>query len=148
MKHKAKIIIPLLTLALLLSACGIGGKTRSFEYEETGIKETIAYTYKDDKILSQKSEATMSYEALGISAEDAELFTDLFEDEFTETEGVKVTTQSNEADLILTLEVDFKKAEENTLLELIDSITEDDINNGVSMEETADRLLDAGYIEK
>ena len=59
--------ITILVLAIFLAACSNGSEsTRTFELEQDGIKTTMVYTTKGDKVTDQSTENIIQYDLAGI----------------------------------------------------------------------------------
>ncbi|CEA02582.1 putative lipoprotein YehR precursor [Jeotgalicoccus saudimassiliensis] len=143
---KAWALFLIAAVMIVLTACG-SEETRTFELNEQGIESKLVYTYSGDEVISQSTENVINYEALGIDkAQAEELFGDLAE-QYEGLSGVEHSFDfgDEEATESISIVYDEIDAEE---LQGVDGIAfEGDPKDGISMERSAEMLLDQGYTE-
>jgi len=142
--------ITILVLAMFLSACSSGSEsTRTFELEQDGIKTTMVYTTKGDKVTDQTTENIIQYDLAGIpSKEEAqELFAPLVE-QFQNIDGVTHKLKYEDSKAIETLAIDYEVANYEDIKNLPGmSFSEDPKKNGVSMKKSIEILESQGFTE-
>lgn len=146
MKKNVMIVFMLITV-LLLAACG-GSKTRTFESTEFGIDYNVVFTYSGDKVSRQEFDMTFKYDDLGIeSKEEAESEIKVLLTEFDGIDGLTAKDSYTDKDATISLDIDFKKLDQEGFENLPGADTGEDISEGVSMEETAKNLEEMGFTE-
>lgn len=124
-------------------------QTRIFEMEQPGILTTMTYYYKGDNVTKQGTENVIDYDGLGLtSKEEAQ---EIFDPEIAKMQGIDgvthemeyTDTQAVEKLMIDYENLDFEAAKDMPGLEL-----SGDYENGISMEASAQILLEQGFIEK
>lgn len=142
-------ILFIAAIAFMLVACGSDEDTRVFELEQDGVEMTMTYYYVDDEVTKQRTENVIDYAAIGISSK--EQAKELFDPEIEKMKGIKginhkMTYSNSEA--VEQLEIDYEKVDMDEAQNLPGMELSGDLENGISMEASADMLLDQGFTEK
>lgn len=136
-------------LSIFLVACGAKEETTTLELNEEGVSVEITYTANDDKVTKQTSKSTTEYAALAIlgieSKEDAEEMFGAFAAEYEDIDGVEQSTTYEDDKMIEELSVDFEKADMEDIQALTGTLSDGDLKNGVSLEESIKLLEEQGY---
>lgn len=103
-------IIALLSIILLVSACGSSEDTRTFEYNDQGMESIIEYTFKGDKVLKQHTTNKVQYETFGVeNKEDAEEFIEPFAEAYRGLNGVEYSIDYGDDSFSEEVIIDLKK---------------------------------------
>ena len=142
--------ILILILVLILAGCSGGTEsTRTFVLDKDGIKTTMVYTFKGDKVTKQSTENIINYELVGIpSKEEAKLFFDPLIEEFNKYDGIthKMDYYDKEANENLTL--DYEIVDFQEIKNLPGMTFDDDVGKaGISMKKSAALLESQGFTE-
>lgn len=149
MYKKAFSLLFIVAIAFMLVACGSDEDKRVFELDQDGIEITLTYYHVDDEVTKQRTKNVIDYEATGISSK--EQAKELFDPEIAKMKGIKgvshkMTYSNSEA--IEELEIDYEKIDMDEAKELPGMELSGDLENGISMEASADMLLNQGFAEK
>jgi uncharacterized lipoprotein YehR (DUF1307 family) len=144
--RKAWVLFLFAAVMIMLTACG-SEETRTFELSEQGVKSTLVYTHSGDEVISQSTENIINYEELGIDKAQAEEIFEGYSDQYEGLSGVEHSFEfgDDEATENISIVYDEIDAEELEGVEGIDF--EGDPSEGISMERSAEMLLDQGYTE-
>lgn len=124
-------------------------ETRVFEMDQAGIVTTMTYYYKGDEVTKQATKNIIDYEGIGLSSkEEAQ---ELFDPEIAKMQGIDGVSQEMEysdteaiESLVIDYEIlDFDQAKDMPGLELSGNY-----ENGISMEASAQMLLEQGFEER
>lgn len=123
-------------------------ETKTFVAEGEGMINTLVYTYVDDRVLTQTSETTATYEALGYADEEsarAEL--EPVAETYADTEGIEHSIEYTEDGIVENLEVDYEVANIADVADLEGAEFEGDLEqvDFISMTETEEALLNNVY---
>lgn len=149
MKKKGIGLLVILSIVCVLAACGSKEvEERVFELEEMGIVTTMTYTYQGDKVLKQKAENIIPYASLGVtSQEEAEEILDPQVEELQGIDGVSEEVEYKEGEALETLEIDYENLDHDKIEKIPGLNISGNIKNGISMEKSAEALLNQGYEE-
>lgn len=139
----------LVTLLFALVGCGGTTETATFEKEESGSTVRFVYTYKGDKVLSQTSEVTLPYSALGVTTKE-EAQTIMESVDASAYEGITGLTYSIEytdTDLVEKTTVDYETVNVSDIAGLPGMNYSGNISNSISMEQSRELLVSQGYTE-
>ncbi len=145
--RKAWALFLFAAVMIVLTACGNNEETRTFELNDQGVESTLVYTHSDDEVISQSTENIINYEELGIDKAQAEELFAGYSDQYQDLKGVEHGFEfgDDEATENISIVYDEIDAEE---LEGVKGIEfEGDPTEGISMERSAEMLLDQGYTE-
>lgn len=142
----------LVTLLFALVGCAGGTtatETATFEKEQSGTTIRLVYTYQGDKVLSQTSEITLPYSALGVTTKE-EAQTIMESVGASAYEGITGLTHSIEytdTDLVEKTTVDYETVNVSDIAGLPDMDYSGNISNSISMEQSRELLVSQGYTE-
>lgn len=143
------IIIP---FALMLGACSSDDdlETRTFELEEEGIASEVTYYHNDDdEVVKQTTENIIPYDALGLSSKDeAEEMLEAESDEMDDVEGITEEIEYDDDEATEKLEIVYDEIDPDEAEDLSGMMLEGDVENGVSMEKSAEIIEEQGFEEK
>ncbi len=138
-----------LIFSLFLVACGSEAETRSFITEAEGASITLEFTYKDDRVLSQKAKSEMTYAALGFeSKEEAEKELKESTEAYTGLDGVSYQADFQADKIIEETEINFDDLDYEKVKDIPGLLFEGDPKDGISMEKSAELLLTYGFTEQ
>ncbi|MNJ57237.1 putative lipoprotein YehR precursor [compost metagenome] len=140
----------MLSLIAVLAACGGEVLTKTFERSEEGLVSALTYKYKNDKVVEQTANNTMTYDYLGVdSKEEAEKQLAPFIESYKGVEGITHKIEFKEFEATETLKVEYDKADFNKLKELegMSFDSEEDVKR-ISMKKSEELLKSQGYTEK
>lgn len=149
MKKKGIGLLVILLIVCVLAACGSKEvEERVFELEEMGIVTKMTYTYQGDEVLKQKAENIIPYASLGVtSQEEAEEILDPQVEELQGIDGVSEEVEYKEDEALETLEIDYENLDHDKIEKIPGLNISGNIKNGISMEKSAEALLNQGYEE-
>lgn len=123
-------------------------QSKTFVMEEEGYINELVYYHIDDEVQRQTSESEITYEALAVENEDEarSLLEEEMED-YSSVNGIEHSIEYNEDGIIEKLEVDYTVADlgEIASLESAEFDEEAEDAQSISMEESEEQLLSAGY---
>lgn len=145
--RKAWSVFIVTMVMVVLSACGNDEETRTFEMNEMGVESTLTYTYSGDEVISQTTDNVITYEELGIDRSQAEeIFTPYIE-EYENLAGVEHSFEFSDDQAVESLSVVYDDINYEEV-QAVEGISFDgDPAEGVSMERSAEMLLNQGYTE-
>ncbi len=124
-------------------------KTRTFRAEEPGIQATITYYYQGDNVTKQTTENVIDYEAVGLESKDEAK--EMFDPESEQFQGVDGVTHEmiyEDDQATELLEVDYENLDFDEAGNLPGMMFEEGAEEyGISMEQSADMLLEQGFEE-
>lgn len=145
--RKAWALFLFAAVMIVLTACGNSEETRTFELSDQGVESTLVYTHSGDEVISQSTENIINYEELGIDKAQAEEIFAGYSDQYQDLAGVEHSFEfgDDEATENISIVYDDIDAEQ---LEGVEGIEfEGDPSEGISMERSAEMLIDQGYTE-
>ncbi|CAD2070633.1 hypothetical protein GCM10007275_17140 [Jeotgalicoccus coquinae] len=143
---KAWALFLLAAVMIALTACG-SEETRTFELSEQGVDSTLVYTHKGDEVVSQSTENVLNYEELGIDkAQAEELFGSLAE-QYEGLSGVEHSFDFGDEEATESISIIYDEIDAEELQNVEGINFEGDPSEGISMEKSAEMLLDQGYTE-
>lgn len=124
-------------------------EARTFVAEEMGMELTLVYYHQGDKVVKQTSETIIPYEAIGVeSKEEAK---EMFEPQLEQMQGVDgLISEMDFGDDALTefMEVNYEELDFDAARGLPGIMFDEEAEkSGVSMEKSAQMLLEQGYTE-
>ena len=144
-------LVASIVILITLSACG-NEKTKTFVGKQSNVKVEVTYTYKGDKIIKQKSVNTLKYSDFGISDDASKKKVkeaiERQSEKMQDVKGVKDSTKENEEGFIETLDVDFKKADIDTLKSKGIVNIAGNSGSSISMKKTEKKMKENGFKEK
>ncbi|UZW86854.1 DUF1307 domain-containing protein (plasmid) [Staphylococcus lugdunensis] len=150
MKKIIGLVVSIVVL-ITLSACGVE-KTKTFVGKKYNVKIEVTYTYKEDKVIKQKTVNTLKYSDFGINddttkkkvKEELERQSEKMKD----IKGVKHSIKEKDEGFVETMTIDFKNADIATLKSKgiidISGNTEKDL----SMKKIEKKMKEIGLKEK
>lgn len=142
-------ILLALAMVFMLGACGSKEETRSFELDQNGVLITMKYYYEGDTVTKQTTKNVLPYESIGITTkEEAKEILDPLSAELQGVEGLTQKIEYGDTEATETLEVDYEKLDFDEANGLPGMMVEGDSDGKISMEKSADMLLDQGFKEK
>jgi len=148
---KNRVFILIVSCVLLvLSACGSEDvETREFEIEEDGVVSTMTFYHQGDEVVKQTTENILPYENINVdSKEEAKALLDSEVEKMQGVEGVSDDINYGDSEATETLEIDYEHIDADKAKELPGMTFDGDIEEGISMEKSAELLLEQGYQEK
>lgn len=145
--RKAWALFLFAAVMIVLTACGNNEETRTFELSDQGVESTLVYTHSGDEVIRQSTENIINYEELGIDKAQAEEIFAGYSDQYQDLAGVEHSFEfgDDEATENISIVYDDIDAEQ---LEGVEGIEfEGDPSEGISMERSAEMLIDQGYTE-
>src|SRR5690625_4659149 len=148
MKNVIRVLV-VFALMVFMTACGAEEGERAFFYEEDGITSTFTYEHKGDEVTKYTSEVELEYALLGLdSKEEAEEFFEMMVDEdVLDVDGVSQQIDYKDESLVETIVIDYTEADMKEIKEIPDLEFRSEIENGISMEGTAELLEEQGFEE-
>lgn len=142
---KKHLLLVILVLALVLSACGAKIKSYVYEIEEEGIKLILTLEAQDDKVLKQSNKGIVDFFVLDLeSREEAEALYGSISEQLSGIEGLDFTLEFTDESIIENLVIDFSKISPEDLKGIVNNM--DDWDGGdVSLEALGKSLEEAGY---
>jgi len=149
-KHLKRLLF--LSLVLLISACSIWEKeeeTRTFYIEEGGIELTLVYTYRGDEVLKQSTEIIIEYETFDLETKDEaeEFFSRFINNELGNIDGITYSINYHEDHVTEKITVGFEVVNIGEIKDLPGMNFQGDVENGISMNESAKLLIEEGFQE-
>lgn len=142
--------IAIILVTLFLAGCNTQSEsTRTFKLDEGGIKITMVYTYKGDKVIRQTAENIIQYDLAGISSkEELQGLLDPIVKQFQNVKGLTHNIVYSDSKAIEKLEINYEIANLKEIIELpgMDFEAEGDFEF-ISMKKSAAMLINNGYIE-
>lgn len=145
--RKAWTLFLLTAVLVVLSACGNETETRTFEMSEAGIESTLVYTYSGDEVISQSTENTIDYEALGIDKAQAEEIFAPYTEEYEGLAGVEHSFDFGDEQATESVAIVYDELNHDEIQGVEGISFEGDPAEGISMERSAEMLLNQGYTE-
>ena len=142
-------IISLVVIGLFLVSCGKSAE-ESTTYENnaiTGVKATLTYYHKGDKVIRQTSKNIINYEETGLENKDAaeEAMKSVGIDMYKDIEGIEHSIKYEEKEAIEEITVDYDKLDYNKAKTVPGIDVSGDTKKGVSLK-ASEKLLEAnGY---
>lgn len=145
--RKAWMLFLLTVILVALTACGNNEETRTFEMSESGIESTLVYTYSDDEVISQSTENQIDYGALGIDKAQAEEIFAPYAEEYEGLAGVQHDIEFEDDQATESISIVYEELNEEEIQDVEGITFEGDPAEGISMERSAEMLLNQGYTE-
>ncbi|MCG2208747.1 DUF1307 domain-containing protein [Staphylococcus epidermidis] len=144
-------LVASIVVLITLSACG-NEKTKTFVGKQSNVKVEVTYTYKGDKIIEQKSVSTLKYSDFGISDDTSKKRVkeaiERQSEKMQDVKGVKESTKENDEGFVETIDVDFEKADIDTLKSKGIVNIAGNTGTSISMKKTEKKLKKDGFKEK
>lgn len=147
---KIRGFILILILALFLTACSTGTEsTRTFVLEKDGVKTTMVYTFKGDKVSKQTTENVIQYDLVGISSkEEAQELFDPMSEQFQNFDGLTQSMEYYDTNAIENLIIDYTVVDFDEVKHLPGmSFDQEAKVKGISMKKSAELLESQGFTE-
>ncbi len=111
-----------------------------------GISDEMTIEALNDTVMTSKSVMKLPFSLYGLTTDDEKAqFAEQMMAEFTEVDGIKITSESTNDEFILTLEVDYSVVAFESLLQL-GMMSESDMDvEIISFEKTVEGLKTSGY---
>lgn len=141
-------VIALLSIILVVSACGASEKTTTYELKEDGLESTIDYTHKGDEVVKQSTKNTVTYDVYGFTSKDeAESsllpYTEVYED----LKGIEYNIEFNDDEFVEEITIDYTAVDFDQLEDIEGFEFEGDTGNGISLKETQKLIEAEGFKE-
>ncbi|XTZ39760.1 YehR family lipoprotein [Salmonella enterica] len=146
----AKIIAAFFSIALLfsLSGCGDNDQSRTFTFSGPGTEITLTYYYKDDKVLRQTAHNKIYYSSIGAkNVEEAKIKLDPISNKYQNVKGIKESVDYKDTYAEETLDVDYTTVNVADLPALQGAEFTGAVQDGISMEKSAELLKARGFKE-
>ena len=143
-------LITILILTLFLMSCNNETLlTRNFELDHEGIMTTLVYTYKDDKVIKQTAKNIIPYDLIGVSSkEEAQVILNPVSEQFQGFEGLNHKIEYHDSEAIEIIDVDYEVLNFKEVQHLPGMTFDGDADKyGISMEKSAELLINDGFIE-
>ena len=144
-------LVASIVILITLSACG-NEKTKTFVGKQSNVKVEVTYTYKGDKIIKQKSVSTLKYSDFGINDDTSKKRVkekiENQSEKMQDVKGVKESTKENDEGFVETIDVDFEKADIDTLKSKGIVNIAGNTGTSISMKKTEKKLKKDGFKEK
>src|SRR5699024_4552423 len=122
---------------------------RTFVMENEGAVTTLTYYYEGDIVFKQTSENVIPYENIGLnSKEEAKEMLEPQSEQFQGIDGLKEKIEYHDSKAIETLEINYNEVNIEEVGELPGTMLDENAVNGISMEKSANMLLQQGFEEK
>lgn len=145
--RKAWALFLFAAVMIVLTACGNNEETRIFELSDQGVESTLVYTHSDDEVISQSTENIINYEELGIDKVQAEEIFAGYSDQYQDLAGVEHSFEFGDDEAAENISIVYEEIDAEQL-EGVEGIEfEGDPSEGISMERSAEMLIDQGYTE-
>lgn len=144
--RKAWALFLIATMMIVLTACG-SEETRTFELSDQGVESTLVYTHSDDEVISQSTENIINYEALGIDKAQAEEIFASYSDQYQNLKGVEHSFEFGDSEATENISIVYDEIDAEELESVEGLAFEGDPTEGISMERSAEMLIDQGYTE-
>ncbi len=145
--RKAWALFLFAAVMIVLTACGNNEETRIFELSDQGVESTLVYTHSDDEVISQSTENIINYEELGIDKAQAEEIFAGYSDQYQDLAGVEHSFEFGDDEAAENISIVYEEIDAEQL-EGVEGIEfEGDPSEGISMERSAEMLIDQGYTE-
>ena len=145
--RKAWALFLFAAVMIVLTACGNNEETRTFELSDQGVQSTLVYTHNGDEVISQSTENIINYEELGIDKAQAEEIFAGYSDQYQDLAGVEHSFEFGDDEATENISIVYEEIDAEQL-EGVEGIEfEGDPSEGISMERSAEMLLDQGYTE-
>lgn len=122
---------------------------RTFVMEDEGLVVTLTYHHEGDEVVKQTTENILSYEENGIESKDEAK--EMMEPQSEQLQGYDGLTEEidyGEDELTETMEIDYSEADLDEIGDLPGMMQDGDTDGGISMELSAQMLLEQGFEEK
>ena len=148
---KVTVLVVSIVFLITLSACG-NEKTKTFVGKKDNVKVEVTYTCKGDRIIKQKSANTLKYSDFGISDDTSKKRVkeaiERQSEKMQDIKGVKETIKENDEGFIETIDVDFEKADIDTLKSKGIVNIAGNTGTSISMKKTEKKMKENGFKEK
>ncbi|MCG1682786.1 DUF1307 domain-containing protein [Staphylococcus epidermidis] len=150
MKKIIGLVVSIVVL-ITLSACG-NEKTKTFVGKKDNVKVEVTYTYKGDRIIKQKSVNTLKYSDFGISDDASKKKVkeaiERQSEKMQDVKGVNESIKENDEGFVETIDVDFEKADIDTLKSKGIVNIAGNSGSSISMKKTEKKMKENGFKEK
>lgn len=145
--RKAWALFLFAAVMIVLTACGNNEESRTFELSDQGVQSTLVYTHSDDEVISQSTENIINYEELGIDKAQAEEIFAGYSDQYQDLAGVEHSFEFGDDEATENISIVYEEIDAEQL-EGVEGIEfEGDPSEGISMERSAEMLINQGYTE-
>lgn len=145
--RKTWAIFLLTVISVVLASCGNNDETRTFEMSESGVESTLVYTYSGDEVISQSTENKIDYETLGIDKAQAEEAFAPYAEEYEGLAGVQYAIEFEDDQATESISIVYDELNYEEIQNVEGIAFEGDPAEGISMERSAEMLLNQGYTE-
>ena len=145
--RKAWALFLFAAVMIVLTACGNNEETRTFELSDQGVQSTLVYTHSDDEVISQSTENIINYEELGIDKAQAEEIFAGYSDQYQDLAGVEHSFEFGDDEATENISIVYEEIDAEQLGGVEGIEFEGDPSEGISMERSAEMLIDQGYTE-
>ena len=145
--RKAWMLFLFAAVMIVLTACGSSEETRTFEMSDQGVESTLVYTHSDDEVISQSTENKLNYEELGIDKAQAEEMFASYSEQYEGLDGVEHSFEFGDDEATENISIVYDEVDPEQLEGVEGMEFEGDPSQGISMERSAEMLLDQGYTE-
>lgn len=122
---------------------------RTFVLEDEGMVVKLTYYHEGDEVVKQTTENILSYEENGIeSKEQAEQMMEPQSEQLQGYDGLTEEIDYGDDELTETMEIDYTKADLDEISDLPGMMQDGDTDGGISMELSAQMLLEQGFEEQ
>ena len=150
MKKIIGLVVSIVVL-ITLSACG-NEKTKTFVGKKDNVKVEVTYTYKGDKVIKQKSVNTLKYSDFGFNDDTSKKMLKKEikrqSEKMQDIKGVKESIKENDEGFVETIDVDFEKADIDTLKAKGIVNIAGNSGSSISMKKTEKKMKENGFKEK
>lgn len=122
---------------------------RVFEVKQGGAVTTLTYHHEGDVVVKQTTKSVIPYEDAGIESKDEAK--EMFESQAAEYQGIDGLVEEIEygdTEAVETLEIDYEKVDIDEISDIPGIALDENAKNGISMQKSADMLLEQGFEEK
>ena len=144
-------LVASIVILITLSACG-NEKTKTFVGKQSNVKVEVTYTYKGDKIIKQKSVNTLKYSDFSLNDDTSKkIMKEAIEkqsEKMQDVKGVKESIKENDEGFVETINVDFEKADIDTLKSKGIVNIAGNSGSSISMKKTEKKMKENGFKEK
>ncbi|MCJ1657319.1 DUF1307 domain-containing protein (plasmid) [Staphylococcus sp. NRL 16/872] len=144
-------LVASIVILITLSACG-NEKNKTFVGKQSNVKVEVTYTYKGDKIIKQKYVSTLKYSDFGINDDTSKKRVkekiENQSEKMQDVKGVKESIKESDGGFVETINVDFEKAEIDTLKSKGIVNIAGNTGTSISMKKTEKKMKENGFKEK
>lgn len=146
MKKCLKAILSFILMFILVS-CGEKTEKTVFVSDNNGIKSTITFYHKGDKINKQHLHTTINYEESGQDEDILRIYMETFEERYKNIKGYVQKLKFQKKEFILDVKTNYNELDVEKY-SILDIPFANDIDKETSLKEQSKLMKDSGYTKK